>query len=165
MQTGCQGGRLGAGRKLNLLAARVQYNRGRNLKWESIPYGELKELRKVAKHHGHQSPYSKNFLMMTFSAHTLMPHDIRHVMSILLSPTELLLWETVWKQHLLTGSTHCDICLLHHLLLSFPSLSFAHIFSSCYFYTFIGKSESALYCLSDTIKFLKNKSTSYTLVI
>lgn len=152
-------------RKPNLFAACVQYKRGRNLKWESISYRELKKLCKAAKHHGHQLPYFKNFLTMTYSAHTLMPHDVRHVMSILLSPTELLLWETVWKQPLLTGSTRCDICTLHHLLLSFPSLSFAHVFSSCYFYTFIGKSKPALYCLSDTIKFLKIKSASYTLVI
>lgn len=47
------------------------------------------------------------------------------------------------------------------LLLFSPFLSFAHIFSSCYFYTFIGKPKPAIYCLSATINFFKNKSASY----
>lgn len=67
---------------------------------DSIPYGELKELCKTSKKYGRKSPYSKDPLQVTFSAHVLVSHDIRHVMSLLLPPTELLLWESIWKKQL-----------------------------------------------------------------
>lgn len=85
--------------KLQILAAPVIFKRGKNTKWESIPYRELTELCKACKNNGRKSPYFKNFLQEIFSAHVLVPHDLWHVMSLLLSPMELLLWESILKNN------------------------------------------------------------------
>lgn len=62
--------------KLQILAAAVVFKRGKNPKWESIPYTELKELSKACKNNGRKSPSFKNLLQVTFSAPVLVPHDL-----------------------------------------------------------------------------------------
>lgn len=49
--------------------------------WEPLPYGELKDLCKTAKEHGRSSYYFKNLLEATFSAHALVPHDIKNIVT------------------------------------------------------------------------------------
>lgn len=83
-----------------MVAAPVIFKRGRNLKWESVSNWELKELCKAGKEYGKKSPYFKNLLQVVFSAHVLMPYHLQHIMSLLLSPMKLLLWESVWKKQL-----------------------------------------------------------------
>ncbi|XP_041891866.1 uncharacterized protein LOC121668290 [Corvus kubaryi] len=63
---------------------------------EPIPYREIKELCKVAKEYGQESPYFKNLLQVTLSTFTLVPRDIKNIMSCLLSPMEHMLWEWIW---------------------------------------------------------------------
>lgn len=79
-------------------AAPVIYKRGRSPGWELVPYAQLKELCKAGKDYGRGSPYFKNLLQVTFSAHTLVPRDIKNIMSCLLSPAEYMLWERTWKK-------------------------------------------------------------------
>lgn len=63
-------------------------------------YQQLKELCKARKDYGRGLPYFKNLFQVTFSTHTPVPHDIKNVMSCLLSPAEYMLWERTWKKHL-----------------------------------------------------------------
>lgn len=58
----------------------------------------MKELTKAAKDYGRNSPYFRIALEITFSGHTLVPCYIRYLMTILLSPTEFMLWETQRKK-------------------------------------------------------------------
>lgn len=72
--------------------------------WEPIPYKEIKELCKAAKEHGRGSHFFRNLLEATFSAYTLVPHDIKNIINCILSPAEYMLWERHWKRHLKTLS-------------------------------------------------------------
>lgn len=54
--------------------------------WEPLPYGELKDLCKEAKKRGRSSSSFKNLLEATFSAHVLVPHNIKNIVHCLLTP-------------------------------------------------------------------------------
>lgn len=47
----------------------------------------------MPKDHGRDSPYFNNLVCATFTAHVFSPHDLKHVMTMLVSPTEYALWE------------------------------------------------------------------------
>lgn len=66
---------------------------GKELWWEQILYAEVKELSKVAKDYGCNSPYFKNALDLTFMGRTLILHDLCYITKAMLSRTEFLLWE------------------------------------------------------------------------
>lgn len=55
---------------------------------------------KRALQNSRDSPCFKNLFAATFSAHTMVPHDIRNILSCLLSPAEFILWERHWKKQL-----------------------------------------------------------------
>lgn len=76
------------------------YCRGPNPRWESVSNGKMKDICKDAKDRGRNLPYFNNLLNYVFVAHVMVPHDSRHFMHILLSPTEFILWEEVWKKQL-----------------------------------------------------------------
>lgn len=54
----------------------------------------------MAKEHGQGSHFFRNLLEVTFSAHMLIPHDIKNTVNFLLSPAEYMLWERHWKKNL-----------------------------------------------------------------
>lgn len=85
-------GNLELAQDLDWLVAPVIVNRGGegNPCWQMIPYAEVKELRKSVKDYQGGSPYFKNLLDLTFTGHTLVPYDIRYIMTALLSPTVFL---------------------------------------------------------------------------
>ncbi|XP_015504899.1 endogenous retrovirus group K member 6 Gag polyprotein-like [Parus major] len=74
------------------------YRRGRVSEWEPLAYGEVKELCKAARECGRQSPHFQNLMSATLAAHVLIPHDMKYIMAMLLSPTEYTLWEIGWKR-------------------------------------------------------------------
>lgn len=75
---------------------------GTRATWALVSYGQLKELCKATKEHERGSHFFENLLEATFSVHTLIPHDIKNIISCLLSPVEYMLWERQWKKHLTT---------------------------------------------------------------
>ncbi|XP_053795944.1 uncharacterized protein LOC128786615 isoform X2 [Vidua chalybeata] len=91
-------GNLELARDLGSFAAPVILWRGREPKWEQIPYAEVKELRKAAKDYGRNSPFFKNVLDLTFAGRFLVPHDLRYIAKALFAPTECDLWEIHWKK-------------------------------------------------------------------
>lgn len=75
--------------KIAPYTAPVIYKRGgRNPCWKPISYTQLKELCKAAKDYGLGLPYFKNLLQVTLSTLTLVLHDIKNIISCLLSPAE-----------------------------------------------------------------------------
>lgn len=75
--------------KIAPYTAPVIYKRGgRNSCWKPISYVQLKELCKAAKDYGLGLPYFKNLLQVTLSTLTLVLHDIKNIISCLLSPAE-----------------------------------------------------------------------------
>uniref|UniRef100_A0A674GI07 CCHC-type domain-containing protein n=1 Tax=Taeniopygia guttata TaxID=59729 RepID=A0A674GI07_TAEGU len=68
--------------------------------WEKISFVEIKEIFKAARFYGRESAYFRGLLQATFSANVFTPHDLKHLCTSLLSPTEHSLWELAWK-HLL----------------------------------------------------------------
>ncbi|KAF4790644.1 hypothetical protein TURU_138670 [Turdus rufiventris] len=90
----------------NITAFPVIHRKGKKAyaSWEPLPYGELKHLCKPAKEHGRSSFYFKNLLEATFSAHVLVPHDIKSITHCLLTPAECMLRERCWKKHLIAIS-------------------------------------------------------------
>ncbi|KAL2307782.1 hypothetical protein Nmel_000762, partial [Mimus melanotis] len=83
---------------LKFTVALVRYQRqGANPRHEPITYGEIKELCRAAKHHRRDSPYFNNIIWAVFTAHVLTLHNLKYVMTMLLSPTEYTLWEGGWK--------------------------------------------------------------------
>ncbi|KAF4793370.1 hypothetical protein TURU_112075 [Turdus rufiventris] len=68
--------------------------------WKPLPYEELKDFCKAAKEHSRSLFYFKNLLEATFSAHTLVPHNIKNIVHCLLTPAESMLW----KKHLIALS-------------------------------------------------------------
>lgn len=67
-----------------------------------MPFPKLKELHKAAKEHGRGSHYFRHLLEATSAVHTLLPHNIRNIISCLLTPAEYMLWERNWKRQLAT---------------------------------------------------------------
>lgn len=65
-----------------------------------MTYVEMRELCRAAKDHARDSPYFKNMIWATFTAHMLTPHNLKYVMAMLFSPTEYTLWEGGWKNML-----------------------------------------------------------------
>ena len=64
-----------------LYAAPVLYQkRGAPPKWESVLHGELKDLCQAKNDYKRGSPYFKTLSKVTFSAHVLVPFDIKHDM-------------------------------------------------------------------------------------
>lgn len=90
--------------RITLLATPVFYKTKGDgsvkISWQLIPYMQLKELCKAAKDYGRGSPYFKNLLQITFSNFVLVPHDIKNIISCLLSPAEYMIWERAWKKQL-----------------------------------------------------------------
>ncbi|XP_054374450.1 uncharacterized protein LOC129047136, partial [Molothrus ater] len=88
----------------------VEYKQGRNggesaiKTWKANSNKELVQLRNIAKEHGRSSHIFRNFLEAMFSAHVLLPHDVKNISHCLLSPAEYLLWDRHWKRHLKTLS-------------------------------------------------------------
>ncbi|XP_050842332.1 uncharacterized protein LOC127060969 [Serinus canaria] len=86
----------------------VEYRQGRNggesanKTWRPNSNKELVQLRNIAKEHGRGSHIFRNFLEAMFSAHVLLPHDIKNISHCLLSPAEYMLWERHWKKQLKT---------------------------------------------------------------
>lgn len=68
--------------------------------WEPSSYQNIKELCKEQKEFGRESEYFKSLLQATFSSNVLVPHDIKNLLSCLLSPAEYILWERAWKRFL-----------------------------------------------------------------
>lgn len=82
-------------------AAPVVYNRhGLNPQWRPFSHNDLKEVTKVFKEYGKDSQYFKNIFSATCTAQPLVPHDIKHVISCLLSSTQFKLWLGLWKEQL-----------------------------------------------------------------
>lgn len=71
---------------------------------EPLLYRQLKDLCRAAKEHDQSSFYFKNLLEATFSAHVLVPHNIKNTVHSLLMPAECMLWDRRWKIHLITLS-------------------------------------------------------------
>lgn len=65
----------------------VRYHRGRGgaPRWEPMTYAEIKELCRAAKDHGRGSPYFNNLVWATLAALTLILHDLKYMMTMLLS--------------------------------------------------------------------------------
>lgn len=61
-------------------------------------YQSKKELWKAQKEFGRKSKYFKGLLKATFPSNVLVPSDLRDLFSCLLTPTEYLLWERIWKR-------------------------------------------------------------------
>lgn len=60
-------------------------------RWELLAYGEVKELCKAAKAYRRSSPFFNSLIRATFTAHVITPHYLKHIMTVLLSPTEYTL--------------------------------------------------------------------------
>lgn len=84
-----------------VFVAPVAYNvNGANPRWRPFLQADLKELCKAAREFGRDSSYFKNVLTMTFSTNTMMPHDLKTLMTGLLNTGEYILWEGAWKWQL-----------------------------------------------------------------
>lgn len=93
------GGEWELANRIEVRAAPVRYARtGANARRDQLPYEQLRELCKAEKDFGRNSPYFKNLIQATFAANILIPHDIKNIMSCLLSPSEYMLWERSWKR-------------------------------------------------------------------
>ncbi|XP_053795420.1 uncharacterized protein LOC128786271 isoform X2 [Vidua chalybeata] len=102
-------GDLDLARDLGPFEAPIVHKRGKEPRWEQLPYVEVKELRRAAKDYGRNSPFFKNVLDLTFSGHCLVQHDLRYIAKALLSPTEFLLWEIHWKKLIKSLLTKYDL--------------------------------------------------------
>lgn len=66
----------------------VWYARGGvNPRWESLAFGEIKELCKAAHEYGRDSPYCSNMVLATFSAHMLTLHVLSN--DFIIVPSEI----------------------------------------------------------------------------
>lgn len=46
--------------------------------------------------YGRGLPYLNNLLDATFTAHTIVPYELKQCMKIILSPAEFILWKGLW---------------------------------------------------------------------
>lgn len=75
----------------------VQYSRAEYPRWEPFPFVHLRDLCKAQRDFGQESSYFKSLVWAAFITNILVPHDIKSIMSCILSPAEFLLWERSWK--------------------------------------------------------------------
>lgn len=54
----------------------------------------------MQKEYGRDRQYFKNLFNATCTANVLVPHDIKRIISCLLSSNEHRLWQGLWKEHL-----------------------------------------------------------------
>lgn len=71
---------------------------GAGSRWESLAYAEVKEPCKASKDYGRNSPFFNNLIRATFTAHVLTLNDLKHIMTVLFSPTEYTSWKGGWKR-------------------------------------------------------------------
>ncbi|XP_063277422.1 RNA-binding protein 33-like [Prinia subflava] len=89
---------------LNLLAMPVLFSQQAEgpRTWTAIPPHEIKELRKAVKDSGICSPYFKQLLKSMIEEHTLTPNDCKNLASVILTDSQYMLWEHIWRR-MLTG--------------------------------------------------------------
>lgn len=83
------------------LALPVAYDaQGQNPRWERLDHDVIKELVKAIRDNGLGSPYFKQLLKATFNIYDLTPFDLRSIASMILTDSQVLIWEAKWKRAL-----------------------------------------------------------------
>uniref|UniRef100_A0A8C3QKU9 CCHC-type domain-containing protein n=1 Tax=Cyanoderma ruficeps TaxID=181631 RepID=A0A8C3QKU9_9PASS len=71
-----------------------------NPRWERLDYEVVKDLMKAVKENGLGSPYFKRLLKCTFNTYDLTPYDCRSIASMILTDSQLLIWDAKWRRAL-----------------------------------------------------------------
>lgn len=80
----------------------VKNRRGRTgPTWKLLAYRDIKALSKAAKNYGRNYSFFNNLMQANFSVYPLTPHDLKHVVTVLLSQLEYTLWERGSKRLLI----------------------------------------------------------------
>ncbi len=67
-------------------------------KWAPHDWKILQQAKNTVSQYGVKSEASRQIVIWIFSADLLCPADCRNLMSLLLSPTQYLLWGSLWTQ-------------------------------------------------------------------
>ncbi|TRZ05053.1 hypothetical protein HGM15179_022054, partial [Zosterops borbonicus] len=83
------------------LALPVTYDaQGQNARWERLDHDVIKELVKAIHDNGLGSPYFKKLLKATFNIYDLAPFDLRSIAPMILTDSQVLIWEAKWRRAL-----------------------------------------------------------------
>ncbi|RMC21067.1 hypothetical protein DUI87_01924 [Hirundo rustica rustica] len=71
-----------------------------NPRWERLDHEVIKDLMKAVKDNGLGSLYFKQLLKGTFNTYDLTKYDCRAIASMILTDSQLLIWEAKWRRAL-----------------------------------------------------------------
>ncbi|RMB92781.1 hypothetical protein DUI87_30831 [Hirundo rustica rustica] len=69
-----------------------------NPRWERLDREVVRDLMKAIRDNGLGSPYFKQLLKGTFNIYDLTPYDLRSLASMILSDSQLIIWEAKWRK-------------------------------------------------------------------
>lgn len=79
----------------------VNYDvQGQKQSWERINHEVVKDLAEAIRDNGLGSSYFKQLLKLTFNIYDLTPYDLRCLASMILTDTQVLVWDMRWRRAL-----------------------------------------------------------------